>query len=143
MPDPTDSELREACRRENSGKPWLWNGFARDLAFDMIARALPAKLDRIAELGKIIDLWAVSLGIACDDRDKLKHANRDLETQLRVALESIATIEHERGCPAAWYRGKARLKHRTYIIQDDCTCVKSSLMSALSPQKETAPTPES
>lgn len=64
MPDPTDSELREACAWiENDGLAWeAWPEIA------LIARALPAKLDRIAEL----------------------------ETQLRVAREALVWYASER-----------------------------------------------
>lgn len=92
MPDPTNEELEKACSQLLAWGDVIHGLSERGILDGMIARALPAKLDRIAELGKIIDLWAVSLSIACEDRDKLKHANRELETQLRVAREQAMPL---------------------------------------------------
>lgn len=153
MSDPTDSELREACRRENSGKPWLWNGFARDLAFDMIARALPAKLDRIAELETEVHQWEESDAARSVLEPVFTDRISELETQLRVAREAIEKAPHLPGCPTT-YRYHDFVEHDNgdtlcayssclmpryhwlHGIPHPCNCWKSDALSALSPQKE-------
>lgn len=139
MPDPTNEELEKACSRLLAWGDVIHGLSERGILDGMIARALPAKLDRIAELGKIIDLWAVSLSIACEDRDKLKHANRDLETQLRVAREqtvplreAAVLIEQVSFSAAISVKDSDRFE-----IVGKKLRAASAALSVLSPQKET------